>query len=399
MTQFEVLPGLEDDYDQIQKIAVGGMAEVYRGRQKHLDRAVAIKRIRGELRSNKDIQERFRREARASANLLHQNLAHVYDYLDSGNGDSCMVMEYIDGWDLAEILERSGPLAYDVAAMIAQKVALGLSYVHSHGMVHRDLKPDNIRISTRGEVKIMDFGIAFDPGEANLTQPGILIGSPHYLSPEQVTGAKLDNRADLFAFGITLYEMIVGKKPFFETDKESVYSRIQKGVYLPPEQLKPDMPPLLGKIISDCLQVMPSRRPRSAAALASALQEFAQEQFGATFETRVRRYLMEKRLLPGNPSLIEVEEKTFPPPAENMSSRLKDGPALKLALLSLLVGLAAGVAGFWAYQRFVPASTAIRASDEPAIPAPPAMEEQETAKPESAKPSPTPSRKPARPHR
>lgn len=346
--QFEVLAGLENFYDQIQKVAVGGMAEVYRGRQKHLDRSVAIKRIRGELRSNRDIQERFRREARASANLLHQNLAHVYDYLDM-DGDAYIIMEYIDGWDLAEILEKVGPLPFDVAAMIANKVALGLSYVHSHGMVHRDLKPDNIRVSMRGEIKIMDFGIAFDPGEANLTQPGILIGSPHYLSPEQVTGAKLDNRADLFAFGITLYEMVTGKKPFFETDNESVYSRIQKGQYLSPEKLRPDLPPLLNKIIGDCLQVSPLRRPRSAMTLASALQEFAQEHFGAGFEARIRRFLMESRMLAGNPSLIEVEEKTFPPPAENMRSRLKDGPAMRLALIALLLGGAIGAGGYYAF--------------------------------------------------
>src|SRR6218665_682431 len=114
--QFDSLPGLAG-YDQIQKMAIGGMAEVFRGRQMPLDRPVAIKRIRGELRSNRDIQERFKREARGSANLLHQNLAHVYDYINE-DGDAYIIMEWIDGFDLAEILER-GSLPIDVACMIA----------------------------------------------------------------------------------------------------------------------------------------------------------------------------------------------------------------------------------------------------------------------------------------
>lgn len=102
--------------------------------------------------------------------------------------------------------------------MVAVRILYGLEHVHSHGMVHRDLKPDNVRVSTRGEVKIMDFGIALDPSEANLTMPGVLIGSPHYLSPEQVSGERVDPRADIFSFGITLYETITGKRPFFETN-------------------------------------------------------------------------------------------------------------------------------------------------------------------------------------
>lgn len=308
--RFEHLTGLEDAYDQIQKMAIGGMAEIYRGRQKNLDRPVAIKRIRPELKSNKDIQERFRREARASANLLHQNLAHVYDFRHIGE-DSYIIMEYIDGFDLAELLERAGALPLDVALMVATKVLQGLSHVHAHGMVHRDIKPDNIRLSTRGEVKIMDFGIAYDPSESNLTMPGILIGSPHYLAPEQILGAKLDQRVDIFAFGITFYEMVTGKRPFFETNNESVYSRIQKGEYVAMRDLRADVPAFFINTIEACLQVNPANRPASSSRLAASLGEYLAKHYPLAHDARVKQFLMQKQLLHGNPDLIEIEERTL----------------------------------------------------------------------------------------
>jgi serine/threonine-protein kinase len=308
----EILPGLEESYDHIRKVAVGGMAEVYLGRQKSLGRPVAIKRIRPEFRTNKDLLERFRREAKISGELLHQNLGHVYDYRSVGS-EAYIVMEYIDGFDLAEILERVKSLPIDVALMVALRILWGLEYVHSHGMVHRDLKPDNVRISTRGEVKIMDFGITLDPSEANLTMPGVLIGSPHYLSPEQVTGDRLDGRADLFSFGITLYEMVTGKKPFFETQTESVYSRIKKGDFIPPQNIRPEIPPFITHLIQSCLQVSPARRPESAQVLAEMIADYLVQNHSLSLDARTRQFLMQSRIMPGDPGAIEVGEKTPPP--------------------------------------------------------------------------------------
>ena len=303
------LIGLEDSYDQVRLMAIGGMAEVYRGRQKSLDRPVAIKRMRPELRGNRDLGERFKREAKSSANLLHQNLAHVYDYRTS-QAESYIIMEWIDGFDLAEIIEKKGALPVDVACIIAEKILGGLSYVHSHGMVHRDIKPDNVRVSTRGDVKIMDFGIAFDPTESNLTMPGTLIGSPHYLSPEQIVGSKIDARVDLFAFGISFYEMLTGKKPFFETQTESVYERIKKGAYINPQNIVPEIPAFIAKVIEQCLEVKPARRPASADQLMVALQQFISSNFTHDHSARLRQYLIQSKLLHGKPELIEVEEKT-----------------------------------------------------------------------------------------
>lgn len=290
-------------------MAVGGMAEVYRARQRSLDRPVAIKRIRPDLRESKDIRERFKREAKSAANLLHQNLAHVYDYREI-DPEAYIIMEYIDGFDASDVIHRSAPLSVDVALGIASKVLLGLAYVHSHGMVHRDLKPENIRITTRGDVKIMDFGIAYDPSESNLTQPGVLIGSPHYLAPEQIQGGRIDARVDIFAFGITFYEMLTGKRPFTETDTETVFARIVKGEYTPIEYLRKDVSPFLIRMVDDCLQSVPSKRAGSAKQLSEALQSFILQNYTSSLESRIQQLLMKQGFLMGDPQNVVIQEKT-----------------------------------------------------------------------------------------
>lgn len=344
---FEKLQGLDLDYDQITKVAIGGMAEVYRARQKNLDRPVAIKRIRPELKMSKDIQERFRREARSSANLLHQNLAHVYDYKELEDHTAYIIMEYIDGFDLAQILEKTGALPVDVALMIAVKILHGLTHVHAHGMIHRDMKPDNVRVSTRGEVKIMDFGIAFDPSESTLTMPGVLMGSPHYLSPEQIIGAKLDSRVDIFAFGTTLYEMLTGKRPFFETENESLYSRIRNGEYVDPIIVKPTLPVFLSKIIAGCLHVNPDKRFASPARIATQLTEYLARNYSLAFEARIRQFLYQSRLMRGDPSMVEITNKTLSGPKLGLGTRI--GQAIDL----LAEATAEFLAGRGALKRWI----------------------------------------------
>jgi serine/threonine protein kinase len=315
-TQYQ-LKGLENLYDQLNPVAIGGMAEIYRARQVALDRPVAIKRMKPEYRANRDLVERFRREAKSSGNLLHHNLAHVYDFIKSDN-EYFIVMEWIDGLDLAELIEKRGPLPFDVAAMIAIKILNGLAVVHSHGMVHRDIKPDNIRVTNRGEVKVMDFGIALDPSEQNLTMPGTLIGSPHYLSPEQIIGEKVDGRADLFSFGITFYEMLTAKRPFFETEKESVYSRIKKGEFIAPENLRPGVPAIFKKIISDCLEIKSSKRPASVLPIIQSLTQYLLHNASLEFDERLRFFILEKEFSHKGASTRESFEKT-PPPQKTFS--------------------------------------------------------------------------------
>jgi serine/threonine protein kinase len=334
---FEQLQGLGFEFDQIEKMAVGGMAEVYRARQRSLDRPVAIKRIRPDLRDNKDIKERFKREARAAANLLHQNLAHVYDYREA-DPEAYIIMEYIDGFDAADVIHKSAPLPIDVALGIASKVLLGLSYIHSHGMVHRDLKPENIRITTRGDVKIMDFGIAYDPTENNLTQPGILIGSPHYLSPEQIQGAKIDGKVDIFAFGITFYEMLTGRRPFVESDNETVFTKILKGQFTPLEKHRGDLSPFIIRMVEECLEVNPAKRAHSAKQLSERLQSFILQNFTVSLESNIQQLLMKQGFLAGDPQKVDISEKTQTHGIPQKTSKLKK-VILFLMLVIFLISL------------------------------------------------------------
>jgi serine/threonine protein kinase len=310
MERFVQLAGLEHAYDQVEKMASGGMAELYRARQRSLDRAVAIKKIRSEYREHPDLRARFKREARASANLLHHNLAHVYDYKEIDR-DAYIIMEYIDGFDLSHIIAKGAPLPADVAMMIAAQVLLGLSYVHSHGMVHRDIKPENIRINTRGEIKIMDFGIAYDPTEANLTMPGMLVGSPHYLSPEQILGAKIDGRSDLFSFGITFYEMLIGKKPFMESADKTIFQAIQQGEYVKLETFRADLNPFIVRTCESCLEIDLSKRADAAQKLADAIQGFIIQNYSVSPEAKIKQFLMQSGLMGSGQHAIELSEKTF----------------------------------------------------------------------------------------
>ncbi len=346
---FAKLKGLEDSYDQIKKIAIGGMAEVYRGRQKSLNRAVAIKRIKTELKANQDIQKRFAREASASGNLLHHNLAPVYDYRPLKD-ESYLIMEYIDGFDLSEIIEKCHPLPVEVCLSLAIQTLSGLDYVHSHGMVHRDLKPDNLRINTRGELKIMDFGIALDPSESNLTQPGVLIGSPHYLSPEQIRGEKIDQRADIFAFGITFYEMLTGQKPFREMGEQSVFQSIQKGDFEKIKSYRNDLSPLISRIVYDCLDKDPRFRPSSTLLIRETLQGYLDSHHGGNPHLRIRKFLIESKLLKGNPQLIEIEEKTFD--GIKRASYMKTKNASEIFLKAIVLGVFLAVLFFVIYSYF-----------------------------------------------
>jgi serine/threonine protein kinase len=339
------LQGLGDQFDSLQPVAVGGMAEIFKARQINLDRPVAIKRIRPELRANGDIQKRFSREAKTAAAFSHHNIANVYDYVQVEN-EFFIIMEWIEGFDLAEIVEKTGSkIPIDVGLAIAVKILEGLSHIHSHGMIHRDLKPDNVRITPRGEVKIMDFGIALDPTASALTRPGTLIGSPHYLAPEQIVGDKADFRADIFSFGITLYEILTGKRPFFETQSESVYARIRKGEYIEPEKIREDIPGILSKVVADCLQVKASKRPASVDTITPTLVHYLLTHFSVDYDVRIKKFLGDFGFLTGQARTLtqSIAEKTLPPAGSSLREKLGDLFSSKFFLLFLSLVLGAGI--------------------------------------------------------
>ncbi len=204
-----------DRYAIQRRIARGGMADVYVARDRLLDREVAVKVLFPEFSKDEASVERFRREAQAAANLNHPNIVGVYDW---GERDATyfIVMEYVEGRTLAQILTTEGQLHPDRAADVASDIADGLGYAHRHGVVHRDVKPGNVLVTRDGEVKVTDFGIALagQRDDGDLTKAGSVMGTATYFSPEQAQGDPVDARSDLYSLGCVLYQMLTGRPPF-----------------------------------------------------------------------------------------------------------------------------------------------------------------------------------------
>src|SRR3954451_5399376 len=257
----------------VEEVASGGMAVVYRAVQEPIGRVVAIKALKTSAASEENVATRFEREAKSLANLQHENIIHVYDFHHE-RGAMFIVMEYVQGIDLYDLLEKGGRLPYDVATIIAMQIARALDYVHYRGIVHRDIKPANIMVSRSGGVKLMDFGIARDNSFGDLTEAGTGIGTPAYMSPEQVLGDKLDARSDIFSLGVMLYQMVTGKKPFVEDERRSAMHKIRLEKHVGARKLNPDIPRELAGVIDRCLEKQPRDRWPSAQHMVMALERF-----------------------------------------------------------------------------------------------------------------------------
>ena len=204
----------KDNYTILEEIGRGGMGVVYRARQESLDRDVAIKELDlSRIQSTPEAAERFRLEARAAASLVHPNIIMIYDFWED-DSTAYIAMEFINGIELKDILTCRGALSPVTAARIAMLVCSALGYAHRRGMIHRDVKPANIMLTTDGDVKLMDFGIVSVSGATDLTVKGQIIGTPAYMSPEQIRGESLNPASDVFSLGAVIYEMVTGSMPF-----------------------------------------------------------------------------------------------------------------------------------------------------------------------------------------
>ncbi len=214
------------NYKILKSIGKGGMAHIYTAVQGSLDRIVVIKQLMKNL--DGEAQARFKREARVCANLNHRNIVEIYDYFREG-GEQYLVMEYIEGMSLADIIEKQAPLDPVHAAGIAREVCQALVCAHKNGIIHRDIKPKNILISKDGVVKLTDFGVARDIEAPDLTTTGAIIGTPFYMSPEQAGGGRAGFQSDIFSLGVVLYEMVTGKKPFVAEENQGIITKICRG--------------------------------------------------------------------------------------------------------------------------------------------------------------------------
>ncbi len=245
------------------KLGEGGMGVVYLGRHTTLNKPVALKLLRQNLPTDANGIERFVREARAAASLDHAAIVNVYD-AGHQNGLYYIVMQYVEGESLSARLERERRIPIDEALEIFEAAASGIEHAHSKGIIHRDIKPDNILLGIDGSVKIVDFGLARAVEyDANISQTGIVVGSPTFMSPEQALGKKTDARADIYALGATLYQMVTGEPPFRARGFMEAIWKIVKESPLAPHQVSPDVPIELSRYIHGLMRKDPRNRPQS----------------------------------------------------------------------------------------------------------------------------------------
>ena len=260
-------------YRLVELLGQGGMARIYRGHDTQLDRDVAVKILRPEYGRDPDFSSRFRQEAQNAASLNHPNIVGVHDYGQDEAGPF-IVMELVDGEDLASIIKRSGGLPPRQAARITAETARALHAAHQRGIVHRDVKPGNVMINREGQVKVTDFGIARAMAEAQMTLPGMTLGSVHYFSPEQARGDPTTAASDIYSLGIVLYELLTGHRPWEADSAAAVAMARLAGPPPDPSSVRSGIPADLVAIDRKALATEPADRWSSASSMAAALEAF-----------------------------------------------------------------------------------------------------------------------------
>jgi serine/threonine protein kinase len=266
----EELRKIKDRFRIDSLIAYGGMATVYKGTDLTLARTVAVKVLSDDLSKDPSFLLRFRREAQAAASLTHPNIVAVYD-TGAEAGLHYIVMEYVEGRTLQEILEAEGPLSPERAAAIGADIGRALAAAHEKGIVHRDVKPGNIMVSDSGFVKVMDFGIAKAATSGSLTQVGAVLGTVAFLSPEQARGEEVDARSDIYSLGSLVYQMLTGRPPFVAETLLEMVNKLTNQRPTPPSRLNPKVPAALGEVVMKALAKDPARRQQNANQLAEQL--------------------------------------------------------------------------------------------------------------------------------
>jgi len=267
-------------YEIIAELGQGAMGTVYKAVDPLIERTVAVKTISLDLSKEElaSFEERFYREAKSAGRLAHPNIVTIYDVGETDN-TAYIAMEFLEGQSLREMLDSGETLSNERIAEIAAQVADGLAYAQEHGIVHRDIKPANIIITRSGVVKITDFGIAHMPSTSK-THVGMVLGSPKYMSPEQVVGKAVDGRSDIFSLGVVLYEMLTGAAPFDGDNISTLMYRILNETPIWPSALNPRVPEGFDRILARALAKSPENRYQHAHELADDLRELAGQSTG-----------------------------------------------------------------------------------------------------------------------
>jgi serine/threonine protein kinase len=276
-------------YEICKTLATGGTAVLYKAIQTSLDRPVVIKKLHSHLISDPNFTRRFQLEAKSAASLDHENIVRIIDF-GCSEGNYYIVMEYIDGPSLKDVLSSRRILGEELALLIAREICMGLDHAHQHGIIHRDIKPANIMITSEGQVKITDFGLAkLNQSQTQQTVASTLLGTPLYMSPEQAIGESIDGRSDLFSLGTICYEAMTGTQPFFGDNYAVVIHNIINGSVPPPSRIRRDISPEADALVMKALHRDPTKRFRSALEMACAIESLLGQEKILSARERIKR--------------------------------------------------------------------------------------------------------------
>lgn len=325
----------------LRRLGRGGMSDVYLAEQTSLKRNVAVKVLKRELLSDPNSVQRFKTEAMAVAGLNHPNIVQVYT-IGEWKGLHYMVQEYVQGQNIREYINRRGTPDFLLAVHIMRQISLALQQADANGIVHRDIKPENILFNQKGEVKVADFGLAkvLQPNkDMRLTEAGMTMGTPMYMSPEQIRGQDVDHRSDLYSFGVTCYHILSGEAPFKGNDPLAIAMAHLNEKAVPLEHLRPDLPVLLSRIIDKLMQKKREDRYASATAVLKELKRLSEDQNRAP------------NIAPLATAELETLESEEEPQSRNWGSSFLDQPLASqlpwMLIAATLIGAAAFGGGLW----------------------------------------------------
>ena len=313
---------LDGRYEITELIGVGGMADVYRGRDIMENRTVAVKILKSEYSANEEFVRRFRNESKAIAVLSHPNIVKIYD-VGYENSMQYIVMEYIDGITLKEYIEQQGMLKWRDCVHFTIQILRALQLAHDRGIVHRDIKPQNVMLLSDGSIKVMDFGIATFSREVENTPNEKTMGSVHYVSPEQASGARTDERSDIYSVGVMMYEMLTGRKPFNGDTPVAVALKHMHDAPVAPTQFVSSIYPGLEEIILHAMEKEPSKRYQSASGMIRDIEAFKLDQSITFGYSDAKRSESEEQSSPAKEKLAAALSAIKPKPKTRVEKKIK----------------------------------------------------------------------------
>ncbi|MBN2400919.1 MAG: serine/threonine protein kinase [Spirochaetes bacterium] len=331
------------------KIAEGGMGAIYKAKHPTLNRTVILKRLT--LKKNAAITERFKREAELMMDFRNDNIVQVYDHFKEGNS-YYIAMEYVDGVSLGDLIDKKRYIPNEIAVLIFREICKALKYAHDKTVIHRDIKPENVLISKEGEIKLTDFGIATskDTEDDGLTSAGMTLGTPAYMSPEQISDTKaVDNRADIYSMGVVLYKMVTGKTPFPSNFTPDAIAQINRGEYTFPRKINPRVSPLLQKIIKKAMHHKVKKRYKDLQHIIDIFSKELKKKYKEqeTINNTIKAYLLGKDV----ETIVKVKTsrtmgKTVKTAATAVSSNI-----FKIIITVIIVALVLAGCTFFAYYK------------------------------------------------